>query len=113
MATDIAKYVADVKKYTASVDEVAVAGVVRHCGIALRSRDASLVSAGDPAEIKRVADNFLKKKLALTDADDKLLASVKSVLDKMKADHSKSRVTVYYLLAEHYKQLSLFHPKAK
>lgn len=113
MATDIAKYVADVKKYTASVDEAAVAGVVRHCGIALRSRDASLVSASDPAEIKRVADNFLKKKLAMTESDDKLVAAVKSVLDKMKADNSKSRVTVYYLLAEHYKKLALFHPKTK
>jgi hypothetical protein len=113
MATDIAKYVADVKKYTGSVDEAAVAGVVRHCGIALRSRDASLVSASDPAEIKRVADNFIKKKLAVTEADDKQIAAVKAVLDKMKADNSKSRVTVYYLLAEHYKQLSLFHPKAK
>ncbi len=112
MATDVSKYVADVKKYTASVDEAAVAGVVRHCGIALRSRDASLVSATDPEEVKRVVDKFLKKKLALTDADDKLLASAKAVLDKMKADNSKSRVTVYYLLAEHYGKLALFHPKS-
>jgi len=111
MATDIAKYVADVQKYTAKVDEAAVAGVVRHCGIALRSRDASLVSASDPEEVKRVAEKFLKKKLELTDSDDKLIAAVKAVLDKMKADNSKSRVTVYYLLAEHYKKLAAFHPK--
>ncbi|MFY8114346.1 MAG: hypothetical protein ACOVOC_09020 [Rhabdaerophilum sp.] len=29
----------------------------------------------------------------------------------MKADRTKSRITVYYLIAEHFKQLSMFHPK--
>src|SRR5258708_1620216 len=112
MATDIAKYVADVKKYTSSVDEAAGAGRGRHFGIALRSRDPPLVSASDPGGGKPGSQKILKKKLALTDSDDKLLGAVKSVLDKMKADNSKSRVTVYYLLAEHYKKLALFHPKS-
>ena len=31
----------------------------------------------------------------------------------MKADRSKSRLAFYYLLAEHYKALSMFHPKKK
>ncbi len=29
----------------------------------------------------------------------------------MKADRTKSRITVYYLIAEHFKALSMFHPK--
>jgi hypothetical protein len=108
---DVAKYLADVKKWASNVDETAVAGIVKHLGIALRNKDSSLVSGTDPVEIKRVVDGFMKKKLALTDADDKLTAAVMSVVEKMKADRTKERVTVYYLLAEHYKKLALFHPK--
>jgi hypothetical protein len=36
-----------------------------------------------------------------------------SVVEKMKADKTKERVTVYYLLAEHYGKLAMFHPKKK
>ena len=111
--TDLAKYIANVKKFAASTDEAAVAGVVRHCGIALRNADAALVSASDPAEVNRVVQGFCKKKLARTESDDKLLAAVTAVLTKMKAENHKSRVTVYYLLAEHFGQLALFHPKTK
>lgn len=110
---DISKYLPDVKKYAPKADEVAVEGIVKYLGIALRNRDSSLVSGTDPAEVKRVVDNFLKKKLGLTDADDKLTASVMAVVEKMKADRTKERVTVYYLLAEHYGKLAMFHPKKK
>lgn len=108
-----ADYIPDVAKYTKTVDEAAVAGVVRHCGIALYKRDSSLVSASDPEEIARVVNGFLKKKLARTEDDAALTKAVEAVLEKMKADRTKSRVTVYYLLAEHFGQLALFHPAKK
>ncbi|MBY0613538.1 MAG: DUF2853 family protein [Beijerinckiaceae bacterium] len=111
--SEVAKYIENVKKYAPKADEAAVAGIVRHCGIALRNRDSSLVSATDPAELKRVVDGFCKKKLARTESDDALMEAVKAVVGKMKAENQKSRVTVYYLLAEHFGQLALFHPKAK
>jgi len=106
--TDLATYIADIKKYTSSVNEAAAAGIVRHLGIALRSRDSSLVAGKDPAELARIRDGFLKKKLALPDDDAKLDAAIHDVIEKLKADRTKSRVTVYYLLAEHYKKLDLF-----
>jgi hypothetical protein len=109
---DISKYVADIKKYAASVDEAAVKGIVKHLGIALRSRDASLVSGTDPAEMERVRESWLKKKLGCKDSDADLDKAVKAVVTKMKADKTKERVTVYYLLAEHYGKLaSLAAPK--
>ena len=40
-----------------------------------------------------------------------LIAAVKSVIEKMKADRTKERVTVYYLLAEHYKKLDMLVKK--
>jgi len=44
-------YVPDVKKYTATVNEAAVAAIVKYCGIALRRPDSSTVSATDPKEM--------------------------------------------------------------
>lgn len=105
MATD---WAADVKKYDPKADDEAIAGIVRHCGIALHKVDSSLVSYGDPEELKRVREGFIKKKLAITDSDDdidKALASVGKILDGV---NRKNRVTVYYLVAKHYKKLGLF-----
>jgi len=91
-------HVADVRKYTASVNETAVAAIVKYCGIALQRPDSSLVSASDPKELATVRDGFAAKKLGLTaDAAD---TGIKAVAEKMKATAHKSRVTFYYLLAE-------------
>ena len=102
---DTEKYIEDVKKYTSTVNEEAVAGIVRHCGIALRNRDSSLVAGTDPEELKRVRESWLKKKLALTESDADLDEAIHAVMEKMKGERAKGRVTVYYLLAEHFKKL--------
>ena len=101
-------WMADVRKYVPAADEAAVKGIVRHCGIALQSRDASFVSCTDKTERDRIRDGFLKKKLALTDSDADLDKAVVEVCERMKADRDKARVTFYYLLAEKYAKLSLF-----
>ena len=108
----MADYLADVKKFASNVDEAAVDGIVRHLGIALRSRDASLVSCSDPTELARVRDGFCRKKLALSESDDAVDGALQAVCEKMKGDNSKARVTFYYLLAEHYGKLEVFHKKA-
>jgi outer membrane protein OmpA-like peptidoglycan-associated protein len=105
MATD---WAADVKKYVTNADDAAIAGIVRYLGIALRNRDSSLVSFSDKTETDRVRTNFLKKKLGLTQSDAALDAAIAKVGETMKADRTKNRVTVYYLLAAEFKQLSLF-----
>ncbi len=105
MATD---WAADVKKYVANADDAAIAGIVRYLGIALRNRDSSLVSFSDKTETDRVRTNFLKKKLGLTQSDAVLDAAIAKVGEAMKADRTKNRVTVYYLLAAEFKQLGLF-----
>ena len=104
----MADWAADVKKYAPNADDKVIAGIVRHCGIALHKVDSSLVSYSDPEELKRVREGFIKKKLAITDSDDdidKALASVGKVLEGV---NRKNRVTVYYLVAKHYNKLSLF-----
>jgi hypothetical protein len=95
-----ADYFEDVAKYTESVNEAAVATIVKHLGIALTGKDSSLVSASDKSELDRVRESWCKKKLALADDDATLDATIAAVCDQMSADRSKSRVTFYYLVAE-------------
>ena len=102
-------WTADVKKYVPNADDVAIKGIVRHCGIALQSKDGSFVAVTDKAERDRVRDSFLKKKLSLTETDAELEAAVVGVGERMKGDRDKSRVAFYYLLAEKFGKLAVFH----
>jgi hypothetical protein len=101
-------WASDVKKYAADANDSQIKGIVRHCGIALQSRDASFVACGDKAERDRVRDGFLKKKLALTQSDAELDKAIVEVCEKMKAERDKPRVTFYYLLASKFGKLSEF-----
>lgn len=101
-------WLADVRKYVANADETVVKAIVRYCGIALQNRDSSLVSFSDKKETDRVRENFLKKKLGLTQGDDVLDSAIAAVGQRMKEDRTKNRVTVYYLLAEHFGLLNIF-----
>ena len=108
MADAPVNYTENVRKYAPTCDVAAVKGIVKHLGIALRGKDSSLVSASDPAELKRVRDGFMKKKLGLTAPDAELDAALKEVMTKMAGERNKGRVTVCYLLAEKFDKLSLF-----
>ena len=101
-------WAADVKKHVDIVDEKAIAGIIHYCGIALQNRDSALVAFSDKEEVARVRENFLKKKLGLTNPDGDFDKALKEVANRMKGDHSRHRVTVYYLLAEHFGKLSAF-----
>jgi hypothetical protein len=93
-------YADDIKRYRPNVDEKAVAAIVKHLGIALKSADASLVSCSSKEELATVRDSWLKKKLGLTDDDAKLDKLIGDVCATMKNETRKSRVTFYYLVAE-------------
>lgn len=94
----MSEYSADVAKYTGSVNEAAVAAIVKYCGIALRNADSALVSGSDPKELATVRDGFAAKKLGLEAAAAD--AGIAKAVEKMKGVSRKSRVTFYYLLAE-------------
>jgi hypothetical protein len=97
-------HLADVKKYAkAPVNEAAVAKLEKSYRLVLSKADARYVACSDPAERDRIRDNFLKKKLGLSGPD--LDAAIVATCQKMKDDRTKSRLTFYYLLAEHYGKL--------
>lgn len=101
----MSEYVEDLKKYVPNPDEKAVAGIVKHLGIALKSKDASLVSCSSKDELARVRDSWCKKKLGLTQGDDDLDNGINDICETMKAQQRKHRVTFYYLLAQKYGKL--------
>ena len=97
-------HVVDIKKYAKKpVDEAVVAKLAKTYQLVLSKADAKYVACSDKEELARVRDNFLKKKLKL-DAGD-LDGAIKSVCETMKGDRTKSRLTFYYLLAEHFEKL--------
>ena len=101
-------WAAEVRKYAPDANQAAIGGIVKHLGIALQSRDASLVACDDEKERHRVRDSFLKKKLGLTAPDSELDKAVIDVCGTMRSERDKPRVTLYYLLAEEYGKLSTF-----
>jgi hypothetical protein len=94
----VSDHAADIAKYTSPVDQAAVEVIVKYCGIALRNADSAVVAMTDKDEVATVRDGFAAKKLGL--APEAAEAGLKAVAEKMKGDNRKSRVTVYYLLAE-------------
>ena len=92
------EYLADIRRYTSDVNTDAITTIVKYLGIALRSRDSSLVSCSDPDELARLRDGFCSKKLGLSanDAD----AAIAATCETMKGVRNKHRVTFYYLVAE-------------
>ena len=62
------------------------------------NKDATLVSGSDKAELETVCRNFCAKKLGVTD-NDKAMAAVTKVADKMSGIRMKNRPAFYYLVA--------------
>ena len=96
----------NVKKYDDSADEAVVDKIVKHLGIALRSKDSSSVAASDKSELDRIRDGFCTKKLELD--KEKAEAVIKTVAEQMKGDKLKCRVVFYYLLAKETGNLGKF-----
>mgnify|MGYP001791214374 FL=1 len=103
---DASKYEENVKKYAKGYNQAAAEKIVGHLGIALRNRDSSLVSCSDDTELGRVREKWCRGKLALAQSNDELDAAIGSVCETLNPEGgNKSRVTFYYLLAEHFGKL--------
>lgn len=95
----MSEYLEDVQRYDSGADGAVVEKIVKHLGIALRSKDASLVSCSDQAELDRVVEKWGGKKLGMNEAASSEI--VNKVCEEMKDDRQKQRVTFYYLVAKH------------
>jgi hypothetical protein len=103
---DASAYADNVKKYAKGYNQKAAEKIVGHLGIALRNRDSSLVSCSDETELQRVRDKFCRNKLGLSQTNAEIDVAIGKVCETLKPEGShKSRVTFYYLLAEHFGKL--------
>lgn len=98
----------NVLAYAPHADPAIIEKMAATYRLVLSKRDSALVSAGDPAEVATVRDNFLKKKLGLTLPDAELDTAIHDVLAHMKDGKPNPRLAVYYLLAEKFGRLDVF-----
>ncbi len=106
----IEKYATDIKeKLNQTPDMDLLTKVTIGCGPSIYNKDASTVSGSDEAEIATVKNNFLIKKLGLSDgaALDSAIASVMEAYGK--SNRSKYRAVVYYLLTKHFGKEAVYN----
>ncbi|MGB2833685.1 MAG: DUF2853 family protein [Methylotenera sp.] len=105
---DIQEHKATVAKYASNINTAALDKMAKNYALVLSNKDSQFVSCGDESERDTVRENFLKKKLALTNSDADLNAAIDTVCATMKEDRFKSRLAFYYLLADKYNKLGMF-----
>ncbi len=105
----IAKYAADLKdKIGVEPNMSLLTKVTIGCGPAIYNADASTVSGTDASELETVKNNFLKKKLGLSDSDD-LDGAIASVMEAYgKSNRNKYRAVVYYMLTKHFSKEAVY-----
>lgn len=105
----IAKYAADLKdKCGISADMDLLTKVTIGCGPSIYNADSSTVSGSDESELATVKNNFLIKKLGLSDSSA-LDEGIASVLEQYgKSNRNKYRAVVYYLLTKHFGKESVY-----
>ncbi len=103
----VAKAAEQLKKVGVNADDNLLRAVAKSQGPSIYLPDASLVSCGDDKELKRVEDNFIVKKLGVTDQ-----GAIKKALDgtcnKFKAINRKMRIAFYYVIVKELKKESVF-----
>ncbi len=105
----IAKYAADLKdKCGVNPDMDLLTKVTVGLGPSIYNADAATVSGSDESELNTVKNNFLIKKLGLSDGAD-LDKAIDAVMETYgKSNRNKYRAVVYYLLTKHFKKESVY-----
>lgn len=101
-------YTAEFKKLNVSFDEELLTKVAKGCGPSIYNADASTVSGTDKSELETVKQNFLIKKLGLTE-NDNLDEEIQKVIDILgSSNRNKYRAMFYYLLTVNLKKESVY-----
>ncbi len=106
----IERYSRDLReKFEVNPDMDLLEKVTHGLGPSIYNRDSSTVSGSDIKELERVKDNFLIKKLGLSDGEE-LMEAIKGVMAKYGTSvRTKYRAVVYYQLTKHFGKESVYH----
>ncbi|MFT7595320.1 MAG: hypothetical protein ACI8R4_002648 [Paracoccaceae bacterium] len=99
----IAQYADDLKnKCGMTPDMGLLTKVTIGCGPSIYNVDASTVASSQSSELETVKENFLIKKLGLSDGPA-LMEAINSVVETYgKSERNKYRPVVYYMLTKHF-----------
>ena len=105
----IAVYADDLKnKCGMTPDMDLLTKVTIGCGPAIYNADASTVAGSQPAELETVKNNFLIKKLGLSDSPA-LMEAINSCIETYgKSERNKYRAVIYYMLTKHFGKESVY-----
>ena len=105
----IVKYAADLKdKCGVDPDMDLLTKVTIGLGPAIYNEDSSTVSSSTESELETVKNNFLIKKLGLSESED-LDGAISTVMDTYgRSNRNKYRAVVYYLLTKHFNKESIY-----
>ena len=105
----IAKYAHDLEtKCGMTPDMGLLTKVTIGCGPAIYNDDASIVAGSQPGELETVKNNFLIKKLGLTESPV-LMEAIDSVIETYgKSERNKYRAVVYYMLTKHFNKEAVY-----
>lgn len=93
-------YKSNMEKLGLDYEEDKLRACVKACGPSIYNADSETVSSGDPEEMARVKNNYLIKKLGLSEGDD-LDAILEYAVEKIgKSNRKKYRAIMYYLCSE-------------
>ena len=101
--------IAEAKKLNLSISDDLIKKVTIGLGPVIYNKDTATVACGQPKELETVKNNFLKKKLGLTNSDEELDAAIKEVCKELgTSNRSKYRVHFYALLAMKFNKESVY-----
>ncbi|MGO1244340.1 MAG: DUF2853 family protein [Sphingobacterium sp.] len=104
----VAAYVAEAKKLNLTLDEKLIAAVAKGLGPSIYNADAETVAGSDKAELDRLKNNFLVKKLGLKDGPE-LDKAIGEVIEQVgKSNRNKYRAIIYALLVKKFKKESVY-----
>ncbi|SFS19581.1 DUF2853 family protein [Yoonia litorea] len=106
----IEKYADDLKnKCGMTPDMDLLTKVTIGCGPSIYNADSATVAASQPGELETVKNNFLIKKLGLSDSP-KLDEAIQSVIETYgQSERNKYRAVVYYMLTKHFGKESVYN----
>ena len=105
----IAQYADDLRnKCKMQPDMDLLTKVTIGCGPAIYNADASTVAGTQPGELETVKNNFLIKKLGLSDGPQLMDAIHKVIETYGKSERNKYRAVIYYVLTKHFGKESVY-----
>lgn len=105
----LSKYEAEAKRLNLKIDPALLHAVTKGLGPSIYNLDAETIASSDPDELKTVKNNFLIKKLGLSDSPelDKAIEEVVETLGK--SNRNKYRALFYSLLTIKFKKQSVYN----